>query len=153
MLINLENLKLVIPNNKHPNRNLLKIFFIKVYVKRLKRAKGRRDIKAIGRIRKNKPTYKVDHIVKERYRFNPNSTSLINFYFEINNFSDIQHIQMQLETWMIVYHWCFYSLFCRNQEESMLSTFNCAENYLVITLFINLNILILSIIYFIHKNS
>lgn len=39
----------------------------KVYVKRLKRAKGRRDIKAIGRIKSNKPTYKVDHIVKERY--------------------------------------------------------------------------------------
>jgi len=44
----------------------------KVYVKRLKRAKGRRDIKGIARIRGNKPTYKVDHIVKER---------LVNLYF------------------------------------------------------------------------
>lgn len=39
----------------------------KVYVKRLKKAKGRRDIKGIARIRNNKPSYKVDHIVKERY--------------------------------------------------------------------------------------
>lgn len=39
----------------------------KTYVKRLKRAKGRRDIKAIARVRNTKPTYKVDHIVKERY--------------------------------------------------------------------------------------
>jgi len=39
----------------------------KVYVKRLKRAKGRRDIKGIARVKNNKPTYKVDHIVKERY--------------------------------------------------------------------------------------
>lgn len=39
----------------------------KVYVKRLKRAKGRRDIKGIARIRNNKPAYKLDHIVKERY--------------------------------------------------------------------------------------
>lgn len=39
----------------------------KVYVKRLKRARGRRDIKGIARIRNLKPTYKVDHIVKERY--------------------------------------------------------------------------------------
>lgn len=36
-------------------------------MKRLKRAKGRRDIKGIARIKNNKPTYKVDHIVKERY--------------------------------------------------------------------------------------
>ncbi len=36
-------------------------------MKRLKRAKGRRDIKGIARIRNNKPTYKLDHIVKERY--------------------------------------------------------------------------------------
>lgn len=36
-------------------------------MKRLKRAKGRRDIKGIARIRNNKPSYKVDHIVKERY--------------------------------------------------------------------------------------
>ena len=33
----------------------------------MKRAKGRRDIKGIARIRNNKPVYKVDHIVKERY--------------------------------------------------------------------------------------
>ncbi len=42
-------------------------FYSKIYVKRLKRAKGRRDIKGIARIRNNKPSYKVDHIVKERY--------------------------------------------------------------------------------------
>ena len=39
----------------------------KTYVKRLKRARGRRDVKALGRLRANKPSYKVDHIVKERY--------------------------------------------------------------------------------------
>jgi pescadillo protein len=39
----------------------------KTYVKRLKRAKGRRDVKALGRLRSNKPSYNLDHIVKERY--------------------------------------------------------------------------------------
>ena len=28
---------------------------------------GRRDIKALGRLRQHKPSYKIDHIVKERY--------------------------------------------------------------------------------------
>lgn len=50
------------------NEPILKKFRdFKIYVKRLKRAKGRRDIKAIARVRNHKPTYKVDHIVKERY--------------------------------------------------------------------------------------
>lgn len=39
----------------------------KIYVKRLKRARGRRDVKALGRLRANKPAYNLDHIVKERY--------------------------------------------------------------------------------------
>lgn len=39
----------------------------KIYVKRLKRARGRRDVKALGRLRAHKPTYNLDHIVKERY--------------------------------------------------------------------------------------
>ncbi len=46
---------------------MISIIWLKVYVKRLKRAKGRRDVKAIGRIRSQKPTYRLDHIVKERY--------------------------------------------------------------------------------------
>lgn len=50
------------------NEPILKKFRdFKVYVKRLKRAKGTRDIKGIARVRNTKPTYKVDHIVKERY--------------------------------------------------------------------------------------
>lgn len=39
----------------------------KVYVKRLKRARGRRDVRTLGRLRAHKPTYSLDHIVKERY--------------------------------------------------------------------------------------
>jgi len=50
------------------NEPILKKFRdFKIYVKRLKRAKGRRDIKGVARVRNTKPTYKVDHIVKERY--------------------------------------------------------------------------------------
>ena len=33
----------------------------------MKRAKGRREIKNAARIRSNKPYYKIDHIVRERY--------------------------------------------------------------------------------------
>jgi pescadillo len=39
----------------------------KTYVKRLRRAEGRRDKKSMRRIRDNKPFYRIDHIVKERY--------------------------------------------------------------------------------------
>jgi len=39
----------------------------KVYVKRLKRARGRRDGRTARTLRENKPGYKLDHIVKERY--------------------------------------------------------------------------------------
>lgn len=36
-------------------------------MKRMAKAKGRKDNEWIQRIRENKPTYKLDHIVKERY--------------------------------------------------------------------------------------
>ena len=115
--------------------------------------KAEETSKRLAEYVKTSQLIKLTISLKKGIAYNPNSTSLINFHFKINNFSDIQHIQMLLETWMIVYHWCFYSLFCQNQEESMLNTFNCAENYLVITLILNLNMVISTIIYFIHKNS
>ena len=40
---------------------------MKGFVKRLARAKGRKDRQSMERIRENKPIYKLDHIVKERY--------------------------------------------------------------------------------------
>lgn len=39
----------------------------KVFVKKLKRAVGKGDKGKAGRLRDNKPNYKLDHIVKERY--------------------------------------------------------------------------------------
>ncbi|KAH9501521.1 mRNA-binding ribosome synthesis protein [Dermatophagoides farinae] len=39
----------------------------KIFMKRMAKAKGRRDKEWIQRIRENKPFYKLDHIVKERY--------------------------------------------------------------------------------------
>jgi pescadillo protein len=38
----------------------------KVYVKRLRCAKGKRDRKRMRDLRQSKPFYKIDHIVKER---------------------------------------------------------------------------------------
>ena len=35
-------------------------------MKRIAKAKGRRDNESLNRIRENKPFYKIDHIVKER---------------------------------------------------------------------------------------
>ena len=35
-------------------------------MKKLTRAKGRKDFDSIKRIRENKPFYKLDHVVKER---------------------------------------------------------------------------------------
>ncbi|XP_052228720.1 pescadillo homolog isoform X2 [Dreissena polymorpha] len=39
----------------------------KHFMKRLTRAYGRKNLSAVSRIRKNRPKYKLDHIVKERY--------------------------------------------------------------------------------------
>ena len=39
----------------------------KVYVKRLKRARGRGERREAAKLRSNKPFYKIDHIVVERY--------------------------------------------------------------------------------------
>ncbi|XP_027196114.2 pescadillo homolog [Dermatophagoides pteronyssinus] len=39
----------------------------KIFMKRMAKAKGRRDNEWVQRIRENKPFYKLDHIVKERY--------------------------------------------------------------------------------------
>uniref|UniRef100_A0A8C5PHY9 Pescadillo homolog n=1 Tax=Leptobrachium leishanense TaxID=445787 RepID=A0A8C5PHY9_9ANUR len=39
----------------------------KVFVRRLRKAFGKHEWTAVDRLRDNKPTYKLDHIVKERY--------------------------------------------------------------------------------------
>ncbi|XP_040272645.1 pescadillo homolog isoform X2 [Bufo bufo] len=39
----------------------------KVFVRRLRKAYGKQEWDAVDRIRDNKPTYKLDHIIKERY--------------------------------------------------------------------------------------
>ncbi|CAJ1068816.1 pescadillo [Xyrichtys novacula] len=39
----------------------------KVFVRRLKKAYGKTEWSAVERLRENKPTYKLDHIIKERY--------------------------------------------------------------------------------------
>ncbi|KAM9330794.1 pescadillo homolog [Gastrophryne carolinensis] len=39
----------------------------KVFVRRLRKAYGKQEWDSVDRIRENKPTYKLDHIVKERY--------------------------------------------------------------------------------------
>ncbi|NP_989410.1 pescadillo homolog [Xenopus tropicalis] len=39
----------------------------KVFVRRLRKAYGKREWDAVDRIRDNKPAYKLDHIIKERY--------------------------------------------------------------------------------------
>ncbi|XP_041642491.1 pescadillo [Cheilinus undulatus] len=39
----------------------------KVFVRKLKRAYGKTEWSAVERLRENKPTYKLDHIIKERY--------------------------------------------------------------------------------------
>ncbi|KAI7688482.1 hypothetical protein SSS_04915 [Sarcoptes scabiei] len=41
--------------------------FCKIFMKRMAKAKGRKDYEWIERIRENKPFYNLDHIVKERY--------------------------------------------------------------------------------------
>lgn len=40
--------------------------FLQIFMKRIAKAKGRKDAESIKRIRENKPFYKLDHIVKER---------------------------------------------------------------------------------------
>ena len=88
-------------------------FAFKIYVKKLKRAKGRRDIKALGRIRNNKPSYKIDHIVKERWvklKKQNKITLLIKSALEFHvfdSYQDIQHTQTPLEILTIVFHWSF----------------------------------------------
>ncbi|KAK2837311.1 hypothetical protein Q5P01_014523 [Channa striata] len=39
----------------------------KVFVRKLKRAYGKTEWSAVERLRENKPTYKLDHVIKERY--------------------------------------------------------------------------------------
>uniref|UniRef100_A0A3B4YY99 Pescadillo homolog n=1 Tax=Seriola lalandi dorsalis TaxID=1841481 RepID=A0A3B4YY99_SERLL len=39
----------------------------KVFVRKLKRAYGKTEWSAVERLKENKPTYKLDHIIKERY--------------------------------------------------------------------------------------
>ncbi|XP_056384626.1 pescadillo homolog [Hyla sarda] len=39
----------------------------KVFVRRLRKAYGKQEWDSVDRIRENKPTYKLDHIIKERY--------------------------------------------------------------------------------------
>ncbi|NP_001080557.1 pescadillo homolog [Xenopus laevis] len=39
----------------------------KVFVRRLRKAYGKREWDSVDRIRDNKPSYKLDHIIKERY--------------------------------------------------------------------------------------
>ncbi|XP_073410907.1 pescadillo homolog [Dendrobates tinctorius] len=39
----------------------------KVFVRRLRKAYGKKEWESVDRIRGNKPTYKLDHIIKERY--------------------------------------------------------------------------------------
>lgn len=39
----------------------------KVFVRKLKKAYGKTEYSAVERLKENKPTYKLDHIVKERY--------------------------------------------------------------------------------------
>ncbi|XP_070760480.1 pescadillo isoform X1 [Enoplosus armatus] len=39
----------------------------KVFVRKLKRAYGKTEWSAVERLKSNKPTYKLDHIIKERY--------------------------------------------------------------------------------------
>ena len=36
------------------------------FMRRLKKAYGRRNLEAAARIQRNKPKYKLDHVVKER---------------------------------------------------------------------------------------
>ena len=42
-------------------------FLFQVFVKRLKKAVAKNDANRAHRLRQNKPKYKLDHIVKERY--------------------------------------------------------------------------------------
>ncbi|XP_054168334.1 pescadillo-like [Oppia nitens] len=44
-----------------------KFWDFKIFMRRVVRAKGRKDSESVKRIRENKPFYKVDHIVRERY--------------------------------------------------------------------------------------
>lgn len=44
-----------------------KFWDFKIFMKRIAKAKGRKDAESVKRIRENKPFYKLDHIVKERY--------------------------------------------------------------------------------------
>lgn len=46
---------------------LLKFWDFKVFMKRLTRAKGRHDLEKFQQVNENKPIYKLDTVVKERY--------------------------------------------------------------------------------------
>lgn len=45
-------------------------------MKRIAKAKGRKDNESVKRIRENKPFYKLDHIVKERQDCNKSEKAL-----------------------------------------------------------------------------
>ena len=49
-----------------PGRSLIGPFF-QVFVRKLRKAYGRREWNAVESLKDNKPCYKLDHIVKERY--------------------------------------------------------------------------------------
>ena len=49
-----------------PGRSLIGPFF-QVFVRKLRKAYGKSEWNAVERLKDNKPCYKLDHIVKERY--------------------------------------------------------------------------------------
>lgn len=42
-------------------------FCLQIFVRKLKRAYGKTEWSAVERLKENKPTYKLDHIIKERW--------------------------------------------------------------------------------------
>lgn len=42
-------------------------FLLKVFVRKLKKAYAKTEYSSVERLRENKPTYKLDHIIKERW--------------------------------------------------------------------------------------
>lgn len=41
--------------------------FLQVFVRKLKKAYGKTEWSDVERLRENKPSYKLDHIIKERW--------------------------------------------------------------------------------------
>ena len=42
------------------------VLCLQIFVRKLKRAYGKTEWSAVERLKENKPTYKLDHIIKER---------------------------------------------------------------------------------------